>query len=475
MLHPSDNIPALAPSSEGGRTMGADLPSLTLGLRDLADDQSLPLGAVLERVFALDDQAGAFAAEIQSRYFENALGGVGRGQAAWQIGWHYQQTLFFALAGLLSRDAYAINGETLASDERGALLTRALRAGRGVVRWEAFHYGPFDETVWARLSHVYAQAEADGLAWMAVDLPEGKSSPRREFMAAVALRCGALDSLPLELMEMADRLIFQVAHQLQLEPQWFPESLWQLNPGSAAAPRRLLFGDTPRSGYFLGPGQVGAVLEAIQEDLRQGRLARWAVEDGEERMKALACQAHLRKHWLGSPTRRYRRHALSGQVSLVQGWHSMLSIFGGAMESKADVLELCDVSAGGLALRGRGELVTKLRIGDLVGVRDLAGGEWQLCAVRRLQQEAGSTMAVGLEVIARQPRLVDADDGQRAIQGLLCDTLRPGAAVRFISPTQALHQEGALFVKNEGGVRKLRPLGQPARGQLYELREFQVL
>lgn len=453
-----------------------DLPGLTLRLKELGAQPMTSPHQRLRSLIAIDDQAVPLNGDIRLSYFQHVLGGRVRGRGTWQVAWAFHQELFVQLADLV-QPSPALTGGSWAPSQGLEALTRALRAGRNLVCWEAFRYGPFDSALWARLGRLYLEAQAHAWADTAVMLADGPSSPRREFMIAATLRCGALDNLPLELMDMADRLNCQLAEWLQLESREFQGARWQLDLANGVAPRRMFLGENPRSGLFLGPGDAGRALDEIEGDLRQGRLFHWGTQDdGEEMAKAKACLAHLRRLWLGpAPARRYRRHALAGQISLVHGWTSMLSSLAGSGENSTAVLELCDVSTGGLALRGSGELVGNLRIGDLVGIRDLGGGEWQLCAVRRLQQELGSTVMLGLEIIAKEPRLVEADDGQRSIQGILCDNMRQGAAVRFITPSQAMRSENAIFLRDEGSVHKLRPLGKAARGQLYEVREFQVL
>ena len=66
------------------------------------------------------------------------------------------------------------------------------------------------------------------------------------------------------------------------------------------------------------------------------------------------------------------------------------------------------------------------------------------------------------------------DDGQFAVEGILCDTLEKGGVIRLLTLANAPELAEPLFLREPGAVIKLRPLETLAQEAGYKLVAYQV-
>lgn len=441
-----------------------DLPSLTLRLREFSGDAGVPIGEQAEALFAIDDEAQALIQADRRRFFELATGGVSRGEAVWAIVRTFLDELFMALSDLVLRDGYAGEQGAFSREGRTELMARTLRAGSGVVCWDAFRYGPHDEAGWARLGHVFAMAVDWGCAKDTVALPQllpGPSTPAQAFMHGVAVRCGGFDRLPVELMDGVDRLIRRCLPVLELRQGDPGEALFALRLGTGGGPKRVVKGrETDPGAWYFSPGSaVEGLLAGAPPGVAPG-----------------AGGAHLRYQWARQqPVRRHQRHVADGALGVVQRWDEMIAYLSGVGELPVGEFGLADISRGGLSLRAPVAAVENMRVGDLMGIRARDGGEWQLGVVRRLRRNPDHTIQLGIETLTRTPVLAEADDGRASALGVVCDPVRSGGTVRFLTPSHAFREGEPVYLKLGANVLKLRPHGKVVRARTCELQTFHVM
>lgn len=440
------------------------LQNLTLHLQELETGEAGSIGELAAALFAVDDESRALLQAERSRYVDLTGSGVARGEVVWKIGRGFLEELFSALSELLLRDCYAGREGDLSEAGRTELLVRVLRAGAEGVVWDAIHYGPFNEAGWVRLGQVFAlaleRANADGevlLPGSAHDL----TTPRREFLYAVAVRCAGFDGLPVERMERVDGAIRQYLGHLSLRQGDSTGALFRLVVGDGGGPRRMAGAtETGPTWWFFS---AAAAIEAWQEEMACGGQPGWAM-------------AHLLHQWgPRPPARRHQRHSMAGRLGLVQCWEDLLASLCGLADPLPDSASFENVSRDGLSARAPTDSAFGARVGDVIGVRPQGGAAWQLSVVRRIQRSKDQSMLLGVETLTRSPRVVEADDGRTATRAVVCDPVRPGRLVRFLAPPNVFRKGAPLFLKIGSGVLKLEPQGKAIRARFCELQSFRVL
>jgi hypothetical protein len=289
----------------------------------------------------------------------------------------------------------------------------------------------------------------------------GPLTPAQAFLHAVAVRCGGFERLPVELMDGVDRLIGRNLAGMALRCGEAGEALFGLRLGEVKGPWRVIqAGEAkPDIWYF----SAGAAVDGLLADVVEGA-------------KPHAGIAHLQYQWARRPPgRRHQRHALQETLSVVQRWEEMVACLSSGGEVPIGEFELADISRGGLGLLAPDVAVESTRVGDLVGVRARDGGEWQLGVVRRLQRNRNHTVQLGVETLTRTPVVAEADDGRASALGVVCDPVRSGATVRFLTPSFSFRGGEPIFLKLGASVLKLRPQGQIVRARTCELQTFQVM
>ena len=81
---------------------------------------------------------------------------------------------------------------------------------------------------------------------------------------------------------------------------------------------------------------------------------------------------------------------------------------------------------------------------------------------------------LGVELLAWRPSVAVVDDGQFAVEGILCDVPERGSVVRLLTQKNAPELAEPVFLREHGGVIKLRPLDTLAQESGYKLVAFQV-
>lgn len=430
-------------------------------------------------VFKLDESTQSHVRRLIDHLVEMPRGESDRWLADWRSGRGFLDTLSCAYLEALRTRAPAGVTKTAIHAE---LLARLIRAGANLLKWDYLRYGPVEAELWVFIGAAYLEAERAGMSQMLVSLRKDRgtqTSVEREFLRAVAMGCASMDQLSPDGMEIADRLIRYVLPAMRISRQPGPGACFGLDIGSVSLPRRLASNAAPFdcSHYFLPTG-VGGVFDELAGVIERGLVPAAIATGNRARERVLATLFHLRRLWSDSPPmRRHRRHELSAQLGAVRGFKDLSASLAGAAPFQSDRAEwaLCNVSRGGVGLTVPAGQCETLRIGELIGLRMVDGRGWHAGVIRRIAQAAEDAAFVGVELIGREPTVVQADDGRVATEVLLCDPLRQGKTVRLAGPAEALPVNTVVYLNLEGRIVKLKPVALLVRGSEFVLRNYQLL
>src|SRR5258706_11647695 len=189
-----------------------------------------------------------------------------------------------------------------------------------------------DPAVWRGLNGVYAFAEPKGLADTRVPAVypgvTGESTPRQEFVRALMLNVSSPDSLLPSEIELAERVIGDLATSLLLVGEGGPDLTHWTDLGEAMAPLRLAKTPQRTPGLrFLGAGSALGALEALIRRIEAtGQLpASVTATGGFESEAAIELMRHLLLYWSSAPpARQHPRHARKSRLSIVHGFDARL-------------------------------------------------------------------------------------------------------------------------------------------------------
>lgn len=355
-------------------------------------------------------------------------------------------------------------------------------AGNGVVRlrlaksvvealkWSACDRFSPDESLWQRLGALYADdREAHAAALVAGDVP----GVAREYVRAVAYHSANLDQFDLETAIVLIHLIDLCLPFISLSrtPTRYPQ--YVVCPESGQPPVRQAGGRDAAALYFV-PWSADELLADFEAQLLAGKVP--AVLGKLPADTVLAAIRYLRRQWSTRPPLRLRRrYPQNADLEVARGLEQCRGVLGGSRPAVVRAWKARDFSRNGLyVLASSDPSGAWPDIGELLGVHFTDGDGWQLAVVQRLRMWPDCA-GLGLELLARKPMLVTVDDGQRAIDAVLCDAPQQGEAVRLILPPGALGADDTVFMKADGAVYKLHFLEAKRVESDYQLSAFQVL
>lgn len=375
------------------------------------------------------------------------------------------------------RDVYAALGDAYwslldgdASVEGEALRLRAASAMASQVQWSLCDRHDPPSLAWIRLGALFRAAEQTAAGEVAGDLP----NVSREFLRAVALFAADLHQLPFSEALATGEAIGAALPFLALGPD-APDGIhYFVDPPDVCVPQRRLAAPSERRGWSFRPELASEFFEELALLLSLGRTPRGL--EALDRASAIAAVRRLKASWCGDPPRRRaRRYALDGDLAVVCGFSGTRAVLSARAAVAPATWQVTDLSRTGLGASIPFEPSRPVPDnGELVGVRALDGGDWQVGVARRVRYGSGH-VSVGIETLCLEPVLLSVECADAALDVIACDPIRPGHSVRIAMPAGLAIGEKTLVAKGEHGSARLLPLAGMSRGYDFDLRSYRVL
>ena len=458
-------------------------------LESVAAAEGFKPEARIQLLFALDDAAQPrmrklakdyFAASRPSRFQENRL---------WTVIHAYWKQAGFAYARAVDQFVQNAKGADAAKAQLPLLLVRTLRSFAQQIKWMHMRYGPIDLASWGVFNSVYAFSEVKQLTQSrSVVYPgvAGESTPQHEFLKGAMFSASAPDGLlPLE-VELAERLIGELAPRFALASAPAPELVFWIDLAQAMSPARLSRAPQTGAGLrYLGAGAALAEVNELAERVLTGGQVPANVNLGGsyEPEVALDVMRHLGMYWSPQPPeRKTHRHAVKSRLAVTHGYDGVVGVLGGGdsldfdnQNSESWIVE--NVSAGGF-----GAVVPQLkgdwlRVGALLALQPEGGSNWVLGLVRRVNKTTGQQARVGIETLSKTPLLsqfaVSGANGAAA-QGVL---LKNGEAVetRIVLRPGVFAPAQNLEIARGERQHVYIPQAVAERGEDYEIARFREM
>jgi hypothetical protein len=356
------------------------------------------------------------------------------------------------------------------------VILGGLRAVAQQLKWQQLRYGPVDPALWGFMNRLYALAEARSVA-----------AAKAEFLRAAMLSASSPDSLLAIEVELADRIITELAPGFALAAAPGPELLYWTDLGQAMAPARITKAPLPQANILrcLGPGAAGATLRGMIERLQAKRgvppeLKLPADQDAEG---VLAVLKHLALYWAPEPpARKHARHNMTSRMTVQHGFDGVLEALGGKTDSldfgsttPGESWTVENVSAGGFGALVPATKTEWLKVGALVAVQPDNTGSWMIGAVRRLNKLPSQETRVGVQTLSRTASLSRfALKSAGEAQGVIL----PGAAAgeAAIAMRAGAYVPGENLESTVGGKQHVyMPQGVAERGDDYEIVKFKEM
>jgi hypothetical protein len=328
------------------------------------------------------------------------------------------------------------------------IICRAMRACTGQLKWSLLRYGPVEPRVWHDLGALYSLAEALQLSQVTLSVyrgAKGESSPERELLRALMLAVSAPDGLLPVQIEIAERVIAQLAGSFRIasRPSRAVHYIFQVSgehpPGRLPANARL----TPGMRFF-GAGDASLQLEQSIQSLEADQQPSPDLAAGGDYDPGLVevTLRHLLRYWGPKPPeRKQRRRRHVERVSVVHNYEEVVANVGGLFFESPFVSNEEEWVVENESEGGFGAFVSQpngawLKVGSLIGIRREDGVSWGAAIVRRVTLDENGNRYTGIELLARGGAAVtimlgstSAKDDRISPEGELC-VLLPSATVQ---------------------------------------------
>jgi len=369
-------------------------------------------------------------------------------------------------------------------------VARALRCLGQQIKWQHVRYAPADPAIWGVLNKIYAFAELRGITDARVNLYPAlgiESTPRLEFLKVSMFGAASPDSLlPLE-VEIAERVIGDLAPSFTLAAQPERELLYWTNLALATAPLRSLREPKPAPGLrFFGPGSAVAALGALIGRMEKTREVPAGLNLGGnyDPEAVLSTLLHLAVYWdREPPERRHLRHNVKSRLTVTHGFNGVLEALGsndggGVLDfnpAAAESWTVENVSAGGFGALAKQVKNDWLKVGALLAMQPDGGANWVVGAVRRITRLSKDEARIGIETLSRTPAVSSFSAGAEAQPGVLLaatpETGETSIALRAGVFTRGRNLEAAV----DGRNHVYMPQTVDERGDDYEIARFREM
>lgn len=352
------------------------------------------------------------------------------------------------------------------------VIMGGLRALGEQLKWQHRRYGPIDPAVWGMMNRVYALAEAR-------PIPEAKT----EFLKAAMFAASSPDSLLAHELELAERLIAELAPGFALARSAAPGLPYWIDLAQAMAPARALRPPQVAPGLrCIGPGTSAAAVRGTIERIAAGRgiPSELKLGAGADAETVLGVLRHFALYWAAEPPgRKHARHSMKSSLTVSHGFDGVVRALGGGESldfgsAAGDSWTVENVSAGGfgaLVPQAKGEW---LKVGALLAVQPDGGKNWLVGTVRRLSKLPSQETRVGVRTLSRAPALSRFALRSSEAQGILLPGADAGEAA--IALRAGAYPPGENLEASVGGRQHVYlPQGIAERGEDYEIVKFRQM
>ena len=363
----------------------------------------------------IDDAAQPRLRKLGRDYFDVAHASRTQESLVWNRLHEYWRHAAIAFARCVDAFLQGAKGADVAKPLLPIAVVRALRSLAQQVKWQQVRYGPIDTAVWGILNKVYAFAEISGLAdaKVAIYPPVAvETTPRQEFLKAAILSACAPDALLPAEVDLAERLIGELAASYTLAHAPARELPYWTDLGLAMTPARTAKPPQPSVGLrCFGPGTALAAVQSLMHKVEASGAIPSTLNLGGvfDAGLVLAVMRHLAANWAPQPPeRRHRRHNVKSTLAVVLGFEGVLEALGGAPDATPSAREswvVDNVSAGGFGAivpQARGGW---LKVGTLLAMQPEGGDNWLVGTVRRVSRISEQEARVGIRTLSRAPAL----------------------------------------------------------------------
>ena len=455
-------------------------------LESVAGAEGFKPEARLQLLFLLDDTAQPrlrkisaeyFAATRPSRFQENRLWTTAHGYLK-QAAWAYGRAVELFVQNAKGADA--------AKAQLPLLVVRTLRSFAQQIKWMHLRYGPIDLQSWGVLNRVYAFAESKQLAQArAAAYGQGsETTPQLEFLKGVMFSASAPDGLlPIEI-DLAERVIAQLAPRFVLAGAPSAEHVYWTDLGQAITPARVTKAPPATPGLrCFGAGPAFGTVSAAAERVMTGGQTAPDINLGGTYEPELVLETlrHLEMYWAPQPPeRKSQRHAVKSRLAVTHGLEGVMNVLGGGdsldfdnQNAESWIVE--NVSAGGF-----GAVVPQmkgdwLRVGALLALQPEGGSNWVLGVVRRVNKTSGQQARVGIETLSKAPIVTEFSMGKGAAQiGVLLKTAEAVEARIVLRPGVFAPAQNLEIARGDKHHVYL-PQAVAERGEDYEIARFREM
>lgn len=372
-------------------------------------------------------------------------------------------------ASLAVCDAYWCLSPSQSTAGLDSVRHRLAASAVEALKWSACDRFSPDETLWARLGQLFGTTPAADESLIGGDVP----GIAREYIRAVAYHSINLDQVELNMAVTLVHLVNLSLPFLELSRKPSEAPHYIARPGLGEIPVRRSGTDDPDAWHF-SPWAADELLAGFEAQLAETDVVPAALGalPAAELRPALS---YLRAQWSTvPPLRNRRRYAQDAGVNVARGFNACLAVVRGEPLAVSRAWKVLDFSHSGLYILADSDPTRAWPdIGELLGVRFVDGEGWQLGIVRRLRMWPNHA-GLGVELLARRPALAAIDDGESAVEGILCDAPERGGVIRFLSSSSAPERAEPLFLRATGMVAKLRYIELLAQGPGYRLVAYQL-
>ena len=358
-----------------------------------------------------------------------------------------------------------------------AVVLGALRAFSQQLKWQQLRYGPIDPALWGQMNQLYLVAETRGIA-------EAKT----EYLKAAMLGAASPDTRPAAELELAERIIGELAGAFTISNAPSPELPYAVDLAQPAAPTRASRAKPGAGARYFGAGTALGTLQTLSERLLARRQipSELKPQPEDDPDTVLGVLRHLAMYWApAAPERRHKRHNVQSRLTVAHGFDGVIEALGGDPDDSlnfgakiaGDEWAADNVSAGGfgaLVPQAKSEWV---KIGALVAARPEGGANWLVGTVRRVARVSKDELRVGVETLSRAPAPSRfALRNLQQVQGVLLPPVAPGAGDAAIALRAGVYTRGENLECHAGGQHRIyMPQGVAERGDDYEIVKFKEM